>query len=395
MSIKKPSDTIPKLAKLREILINGGEDVFQDEIKRISTREPDATNMDFHVDKQKAIHPLAGEVLRDLYDSVVHIPAAKLFEDIRYLCEKLSRKLNGEKFYIYLSEEREGCQIKSNMYIAIMSLARNREMARDFVDFICDSKPLHHEDIDPSVNNFVYIDDVTFSGSQIKENLAALSNMKHQGYFHQRMVHIVIPYINPLIMSSVMGQTNGIWNIYWYTTDTHPKPVSPVIHEFIRKRPGMNSTNIFKIATLLLHASYDMLDLSLFYTDLKIADNVSIFTEFLLNPQYYTEHHILVNPSENRPVVSNCAHTENPGEDITDGNYCPYPIYKKPRWVSKMKDMLSEETGQIRREENQPMYNKDYRVAPTDMMTDEEENTIFDELAMMDDDSLDEIFQGI
>ena len=143
-----------------------------------------------------------------------------------------------------------------------------------------------------------------------------------------------------------------------------------------------------------------MLNLSLFYTDLKIADTVSIFTEFLLNPQYYTEHHVLVNPSENRPVVSNCAYTEKPGEAITDGNFCPYPIYKRPRWVSKMKSMLSDEPEQIKRVTHQPMYNHhvgtaiDYRETPTERMTDDEEGA-FDELLMMDDESLDEIFKGI
>lgn len=330
---------LDKIQDLKDILLTKGDSIFQKELEKIVTRHPHKENMNFHVREQTKVDEFSGHVMRSLYDSITHIPASKLFEDIRTTCESLSENLVDNGFYIYLTRSNSECRLKSNMFLAIMAMARNDQLTRNLVDFICGDNPLHHDNIDTRVKHFVYLDDVTFSGNQIRENIQKLSTLVHHNDLATSCLHIVIPYVHPSIMVIVMEDASAFGEVKWYTTSTYPKPVSSVVHDLILKHPQKDTKHVFNIVSKLLVSPRHMFELSLFYTDLKIADTVSTFTYFLLDPAYLVEN-ALVPSSEVKPIVTNCATWERPFEPISGGNYCPLPVYKQEEWKSTMENIL-------------------------------------------------------
>lgn len=317
-----------RLEEFKNTLLSNRETIFNNEFNKITTREPLRDNMQKNVSRQTEIDPLAGSIMQELYDSIVHIPAQKLFEDLKTQCEKLSEELGDNRFYIYLSHRDKNCDIKSNMFLAIMSMALNLRLINNFVDFICGETPLHYDEVDPEVKDIVYIDDVTFSGKQVVTNITAIDDME----LEDTRIHVVIPYTTPMLLSNIFTHEG----LFLYTTDTFPTPVINVIHKLIAKHPRESVSRIREISSYLLRGNMYRSTLSLLYTDLKIADFVSIFTGFLLEPRYFN--------SSEKPlhIVSNCEFMERANEPVGSGNSCPYPIYKQDDWISTMKNLLSD-----------------------------------------------------
>lgn len=335
---------LDKVDTFKDLLLTKGESIFQEEFGKITTRHPDKESMDFHVKEQTKVDEFTGHVMRSLYECITHIPASKLFEDIRTTCKALCKDLGNDGFYIFLTRSNSECRQKSNMFLAIMAMARNKQLTHGFVDFICGDNPLHHEKIDTHVKQFVYLDDVTFSGNQIRENIQKLSTLVRHDNLATSCLHIVIPYIQPSIMALVMEDTSAFGAVKWYTTSTYPKPVDLVIHDLILQHPQKDTKHVFNIVSKLLRSPHQMFHLSLFYTDLKIADTVSIFTEFLLRPSYLVKD-VLVPSSEVKPIVTNCGASESPGALISGGNYCPFPVYKKEEWKLMMENILPKDSS--------------------------------------------------
>lgn len=334
---------LDKIGDFKNVLLTRGESIHDQELAKIATRHPHEENMNFHVKEQTAIDEFAGHVMRSLYDSITHIPASKLFDDIRAACQALSEELGNDGFYIYLTRSNSECRMKSNMFLATMAMARNKRLSSNLVDFICGDNPLHSDKIETYVKHFVYIDDVTFSGNQIRENILKLSTLVKHVDLATSCLHIVIPYIHPSVMVSVMDETSPFGKVKWYTTSTYPKPIDSVVHDLVLRHPTKDAKYVFNIVSKLLRSRQHMFHLSLFYTDLKIADTVSIFTEFLLKPSYLVNG-ALVPSSEIKPIVTNCGASESPGAMISGGNYCPFPVYKQEEWSSTMDTILPKDS---------------------------------------------------
>lgn len=324
-------------------ILEKGEYIYKTEIDNIITRKPNTKTMEFALHHTKNNNRMAGQILEKLYEFITHIPASQLFEDIRSLVDNMMDRIGDNPFYIYLSEGKH-CDLKSNMFLAIMAMCRNKRMVHNFEDFICGEKTLYTGDIDPTIVNFVYLDDVTFSGKQIRKNLTYLGESLSTDHKINSKIHIVIPYINPEIMGSVMGEINHVFGgTEWYISSKaiFPKPVNVLAHDIISSYPRMKSVEIYSWLSTFLNTSPGSFDKALFYTDLKIPDVVSIYPRFFFDPLFVDGNNI---PSRlglrNKHLVSNCEDVSPRGDMMDSGNHCPYPLYKKEDWISQMKDMF-------------------------------------------------------
>jgi len=327
-----------RLRKFKQTLGSKGDEIYNGELRKIINREPNIVNMRQNVAKQKEENPLAGEILDELYSHVRHIPAQKVFEDVLKMSRSAMESIRDKPFYIYLSKENAHCFTKSNMLFAIMTMAKNRTMLSNFEDFICNGKPLHGW-YNPSVRHIMYIDDISFSGKQVRSSFEGLQRILSEVYGNVRLhFHMVLPYIGRTRRNTVIEQIIGRYTINWYHAFTDPKyPVRPILKQFIDE--AENEIAEEKIVTIfegLLGSSN--FNLSLFYTDLKVADDSSIYPGFFLKPEMYMRSGEFVSDAL-LPIVTNCDVKDRGGSDeVAAGNYCPLPIYKKSRWIQTLRN---------------------------------------------------------
>jgi hypothetical protein len=135
-------------------------------------------------------------------------------------------------------------------------------------------------------------------------------------------------------------------HIEWYTTNTYPQPVSGALHTIFSNHPDVESSRIYSTLDKLLgdRNSYPMIqsyNKALFYTDLKVPDYVSVYTAFL------QDHAIIFNGERarmknyGRELIKGCTPRFDPSVYVdSDGNTCPYPIYKEKKWRDFVKSWI-------------------------------------------------------
>jgi hypothetical protein len=228
--------------------------------------------------------------------------------------------------------------LKSNMFMAMMALCLNPSLVQYFEDFLCSGYPLHGGEISSEVDHYLYIDDASFSGSQMENNIMILGG-RVDNIPNTIKVHIVVLYISETGKRVVMRASRGLFNedVNWYTTDTVPGSVGNIYNS----DQMVDTTDFIRIAALFLRGSnkHDDFQKSLFYTDLKIADTVSIYPLFLLKPIILKDDMSSIYFGKN--IVSNCRLPSSDHEEdlVKKGTYCPISIYKRQEW----QDFVSKE----------------------------------------------------
>lgn len=325
-----------RLDSYKQILTEQGDDIFAEKMSNISSRRLDLETMELAMTKQHDSDELVESILGELYASITHIPAKKLFGDINMLVEHMMNRLGDSRFYIYLSVSVH-CNIKSNTFLATMAMCKNNEMVKGFGDFICAGKPLYTCEINKDITDYVYLDDATFSGGQLMESIDRLGRLLAENA-RNCTLHIVIPYIHPSIMGKVMTRGYLFKHIEWYTTNTYPRPVSNALHTILAQNPDAGSSRIYSTLDKLLgirrptilSESYER---SLFFTDLKVPDYISVYTAFLLDPAIILNGERVSLSKYDRELIKGCM-AEAPTYYYASslGNDCPNPIYKEQEW---------------------------------------------------------------
>lgn len=317
------------------------------ELSKIDPRPLKRENVAQYIAQQKSMDRKKGEILEAIIASVQYVPAEKMFMEIKEQSDRFWNHLkhkNDKRFYILLTGSKLKnmdmagyihCTWKSNLFMGILALASNPNLLDNFVDFVCDSAPMHskhtpnHADLFENVENFLYIDDASFSGTQLAENISKF-NRGIRSRNPRVNLHVLILYMT--------GTAKGKYNtesrqfdsgkIHLFTTDTKPLSLNEsldipdadlkgsTVRKFIRGEAGYP-------------VKY------LFYTDLKIADRVSIYSRFLLEP-------VLLGPSGKEysfslPLVEGCrlpsySQFSDDIRMIDNGAFCPRPTYKTPSW---------------------------------------------------------------
>jgi hypothetical protein len=378
----------------KELLTTKGAEIIGTERSRIPDRSIDAESFKTYIADQRAQSDDDAKVLEMLKDSITHVSADRMFTDIERLSASLWGKLStfpDNRFYIVLSGSKksnnksgsgsasgsksDGCFYKSNMFLATVMMSYRPELADSFVDFICDSQPLHTR-MDKSVLHYVYVDDASFSGNQLAENMEELGELidaeagsgdsqdseesqdsedaertdsddgrrpppVNPNDSDSKHVHLVVLYVSPATMVSIrqeiLRQLEELENVsirvHWYSTSTHQRPVMDYLHGFVVDNPGSDIDRVMETAVTFLRGSKEGDDLHkpLFYTDIKISDDVSTYPLFLLRP-------VLIRGggrAEAYPVslVSGCpVATDSDVIRINSGVFCPEPVYKGAGW---------------------------------------------------------------
>ena len=335
------------LQDLKSVILSN-KTIYIKEKNNIKPRGLNQEVISEYIAKQKELYPLGGVVLEKLIESIVHVSRDKIFDDLLIQSEKLLDKLSqksDKRFYIVLTghnheglwdSKRGGCHFKSNMYMAIVMMNMNPSLVEYFVDFVCSEKPIHGE-YDTSVKNLVYIDDASFSGSQIVNVFNNIGNVLELDNHH---IHIVILYVSPVAMSYI-GDRIKYKDVNLYTTETAPVPVKEMIPGIMSIPDlGADVDQVKKLIALFLKGSLrihhvrdikKIIEKPLFYTDMKMADEHSTWPFIYFLPT-------LVDPSLKlidfeKSLISDCPYVGFAKSTLVRyGGYCPVPTYKTSDW---------------------------------------------------------------
>lgn len=340
-------------------LLDIDRSIWTKEMALIESRHPHRDNISEYLGRQEEIYPVAHTVLTHLLDAIQHVS----IEAMRgHLIAKSTELKNGleeqddTRFYIALSGYSDaynpgfdGCRFKSNMWLAILMLNIDSDLLENFVDFLCMGKPMHGE-FDTSVGNIVYLDDGSFSGSQIVESVKTLRKHENNIFLDRYKLHFVILYVHPDLIELVKSKIR-VRGARWYTTNVHPRPLTHVVNKLKVLHPDIDIGKAKYIMYRFLMGYFDFgggegddegnveeaLKKPLFYTDLKVPDDRSISPAILFSP-------VLLNPDGakiafGKSLITNCPSSGIEEDfEVLEGTFCPRGTYKTQRW----KDFISE-----------------------------------------------------
>jgi len=322
---------------LRELLVEKGEHIWRDQRHVVREFPIDASACRRFLEKQREI---SGEgscvprVLECLIQSIHRVTREELFEGIEDVAGQLWDKIresSDTRFYVALSgDTRDVCFSKSTIFVSIMMMAANTQLAESFRGFLCHGQLLEGADTD-SVRHVVYADDGSFSGSQLTDGICAIH--QHRANALHTTLHIAILFISAQTREKVEHDTPAFDDTYWYTPQNQhqPKPVE----DALRRVPGNGVMDIaykYLVHPDLFSSSRDsVLSKPLFYTDLKMPDQMSAHPHFLLNPPLLHANHKTPFGESLVLMCSPPSDSETTRKMMT-GTLCPVPPYKKVRW---------------------------------------------------------------
>ena len=342
------------LEKLK-LMILTDSDVASRAIASIEPREMNAAIVRDYLEKQKAANADAHRVLEALLDSVTHIPKDKMFGDLKRLADDLLVGINNKnmkdpyasyltkpkkherdsRFYICLAgSTKTSCHFKSNMFMALMMLSLCPGLIPNFVDFLCLGKPVHGNELDRSVGNYVYVDDASFSGTQASEALADLKRTMGESFIFldfPRKLYVLMLYVNPRT-ADIVNHHVSVRGTEWLTSDAYPVSVD----EELKRQGFVVGDKEKSIIKIFLKGESEK---PLFYTDLKVADYFSINNGFFFDPVIIGSDGRSVTPYEHS-LITGCAMPSSSQEryEVAKGTFCPKNVYKSEKW----KDFIAE-----------------------------------------------------
>lgn len=285
-----------------------------------------------------------------------------MFDDVKSLSSRLWEQLRtqeNKRFYIVLTggsvhkKKRGGtpCTHKSNMFLSILALCYNKDLLDHFEDFCCQDTPLHSKVLSENVTNFVYIDDASFSGTQMSSSTMSMGvTLESDRKFTPSLrssykMHLVVLY-----MSQHARNNTPIYDfpgqVYWYNTKTTPVDLEDALLDL---KFSIGYDKVQSVAEAFTRGSrgiFGEMDKPLFYTDLKIPDSVSIYPMFLLSPVLVDSE--LKTHEFPHPIIKNCelpvdrdeARSTGDFFQIDNGTFCPVSTYKEPDWKGWLSELF-------------------------------------------------------
>ena len=349
---------------LKDIIKKENSNLIVKELSRVKSSAIDTNVLKEYISKQKSVYPFAGLILEHLSKNIKHVSFQQILQDLDIAANNLYIKLNTQKFYIFLSGgestwsynydqmkiEDLYCFSKSNLFLAILLLAFKPELVDMLEDFVCGGKPIYSEILDPKINNYVYVDDVSFSGRQLSKEISTVTKSiisfggKNVNFF------LVVNYVRNSTVNLINGQIMKIQfpiSLAWIRNkNIRPEDFNGVADKVISQIKSLpryididqdiieHYIRRFVVGDTLNNPQ------TLFYTDLKVADRASTYPNLFHFP-------VIIKPDERfeKSLVSNCPKLseniiirENQIDMIIDGNFCPLPTYKRKEWLDFVKN---------------------------------------------------------
>ena len=330
---------------LKKFIRDSGPHIIQKWKKMVGNHELNIGHAQKMIDDQYDINPNAGSVLEYLIHNIQHISFNDLLNDLKEKGSKFKSEIQQEKFLIVLSGvypsygNGGSCLDKSNFFLSMLFLIQNPELIDSFDGYICEAKLLNGSDF--TTFDILYIDDASLSGNQATSAFSDLYGYDYNDRYH---LHIMILYVTDTARTRVF-QKMVFDNVQYttYYTEIKPNHVGALLRKF-KGTSNMKIDDIYGYASKFLFGESGHKDFrnSLFYTDLKVPDDVSVYPRFLLNPGVIQTDGTLV---KYNPLVSNCEMADiSEMGNIDSGVYCPYPVYKR----NYFKDIVSGLEGDIK-----------------------------------------------
>ena len=258
---------------------------------RVQSRPPNLSELLAYVADQ---HDLAGTEMMKLMIAVFSFLDYKSMhtfgKDFRDVARRIAEKLGGRKFYLIMdcgSEDeftwQQSADVpkenKSNYFMFVLLMCIRPDLLDQLVDFVCmrgDTIIPVHTKLDEDVKVFVYMDDVAFTGTQASYNTA-----------------IDDPRYLQIIYASVYASEEAIDRLAHnldidykshsiITSDFRPRVVSKAVvtEKYLSSTTTPMGDDLINAALRSLGMlSHE--EKYLFYTDLKIPDNLSMYKQIL------------------------------------------------------------------------------------------------------------------
>jgi len=352
-----------QLNEFKNTIKRSSGEILEKELGKIRSRALNKESVARYLKKQYEVDKTNGDILKAILDSVQHVSAAKLFEDIKTLSFELWDKLKSQenrRFYIVLTggsvHKKNGttCTQKSNLFLAILAFCYNGNLLDNFEDFLCRETPLHDDVLSEVVTNFVYLDDASFSGDQMSTSLTCIGGILSRRFPGKKFkMHLVVLYMSrKAFLNTPIYDFPG--EVEWYNTETEPEELEEALLKarYQEHQEPQIDWDVVRGAAKAFTREYlydGEMDKPLFYTDLKIPDKVSIYPNLLLDPVLVDSDFNTIRFDE--PIVKNCElPVEGKQEEqerstcdffkIDQGTFCPVPTYKEPDWKDQVADMF-------------------------------------------------------
>jgi hypothetical protein len=329
-------------SSLRQLLVAKGGAIRRDQLHAVREFPVDTGVCRRFLERQREISgesSCVSKVLQCLIESIHRVSREELFAAMNDVASQIWSKLqksSDTRFYVALSgDSRDVCFSKSTIFVSVMMMATNTQLADSFRGFLCHGQLLESAE-SGAIQHVLYADDGSFTGSQLTDGIRAVHSFCADAA-EQTTLHIAILFISPQTRQKVESDMPAFRDTRWYMPQSQTQPM-PVI-DALRRVPGQNVMDIahkFLDHDDLFSPGRDsVLGKPLFYTDLKMPDQVSAHPHFLLHP------HILSSEGKipfGESLVLGC--TPPTDSDSTRrmmaGTLCPVPCYKKVRWYDQV-----------------------------------------------------------
>ncbi len=255
--------------------------------------------------------------------------------------------------------------LKSNTYMSVMFLCMYPQLVDHFVDFICmgpNTEPFAlHGQFSTDIKTHVLVDDVSLTGRQASNILTCPPSII--GNFRTLGISLVSAVLFESREAKGLINWHGVTGIYTWVNhlksgaDITPEEVSldrikvEMKKQFKLKYGGMHYVNtldgdfydddsIEELWDTRMELYLEFLgieeDKYLFYTDIKIPDDVSVSPTFLMNPPIVVKNNnnkLEKLKRRNEPLISNVDATSGLVDDgyVKAGTYME-PVYKSDKW---------------------------------------------------------------
>lgn len=325
---------------LSNLLVEKGDVIWNDQLQTVREFPVDTRACQRFLRKQKDCsgeESAAAKVLEYLLNSIHRVTRAELFDGIEevatQLWDNLTAHSSGDtRFYIALSgDSRDVCFSKSTIFVPIMIVAKIGGLARSFQGFVCKGQLVDGAaPASPAIKHFVYADDGSFSGLQltdgVKDNdMDPLSTT----------LHLPILFISPQTRQKVIDSIPKFELSVWYIPQHQMQP-QPVVNALNRLPAADTDRNqMMSIAHKFLNHDdlysdglEHVLGKPMFYTDLKMPDQMSSHPHFLLDPRLSTGERL------GESLVFGCfpPRDSDTTRRMMTGLWCPVPCYKREGW---------------------------------------------------------------
>lgn len=275
-----------KLTLIKDSLSKNANEVLKKWVSKIESHPPNTKEMmEFLLDVME--NPKEGVEVAKLYGILLrriqYIPISRFMKDFADVARRVKEELDGNNFYLVVTCSMWAAlpeENKSNYFMSILFLCMHTELMNNFIDFACIDRaifPVHGSLEGDTDFALVYIDDVSFTGTQAARTLY----IPPYGADAARKVIYAPIYASDMALKSVK---EDVEHLTFITSEFTLSPFNTrdITEEYYQRRGTLEKPRVLKVLAKLGLESHEADKTKfLMYTDIKVPDSLSIFPKAL------------------------------------------------------------------------------------------------------------------